>query len=106
MIKYAYFVNFIFNRFVTVKKLNFNKKWPFLPVKIPILVIFGQNVPVVFKRENFERERSLQKSPEEVFRSSPEDEEIIFESRKTSNSNLIPRSIGDKLSMVTSMVTN
>ena len=105
MIKYAYFVNFIFNRFVTVKKLNFNKKWPFLPVKIPILVIFGQNVPVVFKRENFETERSLQNFPEEVFRPS-EDEEIIFESRKTSNSNLIPRSIGDKLSMVTSMVTN
>ena len=58
------------------------------------LVTIGQNVPVVFKRENFETERSLQISSEEVFRSSSEkteDKEIIFESRKTSNS--IPRSI-------------
>ena len=57
----------------------------------------GQNVPVVFKRENFEIERSLERPSEEFFRTSSdssektEGEEIIFESRKTSNS--IPRSI-------------
>ena len=58
------------------------------------LVTIGQNVPVVFKRENFEIERSLEGPSEEFFRSSSEkteDGEIIFESRKTSNS--IPRSI-------------
>ena len=59
-----------------------------------ILVTIGQNVPVVFKRENFEIERSLERPSEEFFRTSSEkteDGEIIFESRKTSNS--IPRSI-------------
>ena len=76
-------------------------KWPVKWLVEILELTFGQNVPVVFKRENFETGRNLQRSSEEVFRSSEkaEDEEIIFESRKTSNS--IPTSIGDKL-----MVTN
>ena len=89
------FRNKVWNQPIPIKNFIFeeNQKFSFFD-KNKNLVTIGQNVPVVFKRENFETERSLQVPSEEVFRSSSEkteDEEIIFESRKTSNS--IPRSI-------------
>ena len=89
------FHNKVWHQPILIKNfiLDENQKFSFFD-KNKNLVTIGQNVPVVFKRENFETERSLQVPSEEVFRSSSEkteDEEIIFESRKTSNS--IPRSI-------------
>ena len=89
------FRNKVWNQPIPIKNFIFEEKQKFSFFdKNKNLVTIGQNVPVVFKRENFETERSLQISSEEFFRSSSEkteDEEIIFESRKTSNS--IPRSI-------------